>query len=178
VSKNLDYAVGIRDEHGDLWLHKWIRRTQRGDIFVLWPFARSEATGLVHATYHADGRLHIKTDNQNKPTSMPLPPQYKQKLDANFKNCQGIVMTPISLNETRSWGEICDPLEYDSIFEVPYSTITPENALGDFQLDVTVVEPGRVDLVKASFQGPLQTMVTFKEFNDREPWLVTSVCRI
>lgn len=175
------YAVAIRDKE-DLWLHKRITRDAKGNIYVLWPIGRSPEAGVFHASYHADGRQHIKTDNKKNKDSMPLKPRYLPRPDVNFRGCQGIVMNPLSLNETRRWGTKCNPADFDAVFEISSSDLLQqelrEERLGDFQLEVSVVEADRIDLIERAFSGPLQVLVRCQPFTDRIPWTVVSVVRM
>src|SRR6266852_3557322 len=85
-ANNVEYAVAVRDGT-DMWLYKTIKRTGRGDIFVFWPFDLKRG-GRPHASYHADGRMHIKKEGE-----MPLKPQHVQKPDASFNGCHSVIVT-------------------------------------------------------------------------------------
>src|SRR5690349_11209175 len=49
------YAVAV-GEGVDLWLVLWVRRSPKGEYFVMLP--RSDRAWNPHASYHLDGTLH------------------------------------------------------------------------------------------------------------------------
>jgi hypothetical protein len=55
------YAVAVR-EGSDLWLTTWIRRSPKGDVYVLTP--RGDRGWNPHASYHRDGTFHMKSHGQ------------------------------------------------------------------------------------------------------------------
>jgi hypothetical protein len=52
------YAVAVR-EGSDLWLTLWVRRSRKGEFFVMMP--RGDRDWDPHTSYHLDGTLHIKS---------------------------------------------------------------------------------------------------------------------
>src|SRR4051812_37873457 len=52
------YAVAVRDG-SDLWLVLWVRRSRKGEFFVMVP--RSDGKWDPHTSYHLDGTLHVKS---------------------------------------------------------------------------------------------------------------------
>lgn len=52
------YAVAIKDG-GDLWLTLWVRRSRKGEFFVMVP--RGCKDWDPHTSYHLDGTLHVKS---------------------------------------------------------------------------------------------------------------------
>jgi hypothetical protein len=52
------YAVAVR-EGTNLWLTLWVRRSPRGEFFVLMP--RADRRRNPHASYHLDGTFHMKS---------------------------------------------------------------------------------------------------------------------
>ncbi|MGA7385643.1 MAG: hypothetical protein WBW81_13420, partial [Methylocella sp.] len=52
------YAVVVR-EGSDLWLTLWVRRSRKGEFFVMVP--RGDRDWDVHTSYHLDGTLHMKS---------------------------------------------------------------------------------------------------------------------
>ena len=109
---------------------------------------------------------------------MPLPPQRGQKPDSAFRGVQGIVMNPISLSETRAWGKKCDPAHFLEVFEIESSFISRETMVGEFQIELSVLEPGRIDLIAKAFNGPLHFLVQRHDFKDLTPWLTASLVRL
>jgi hypothetical protein len=55
------YAVAVRDG-SDLWLTLWVRRSRKGEIFVIIP--RGERDWDPHTSYHRDGTFHSKSSNK------------------------------------------------------------------------------------------------------------------
>ncbi len=137
-SSDLVYAIAMRDG-GDFWLYKTIKQTGKGEIFVFWAFDLARG-GRPHASYHTNGRLHLK----KKKDEMPLDPHYVQRPDASFRGCQQVVMSPISIAETKSWNTNCRISGYEGVFEIPTSDVSPNEYVGRFQVDVSLVKPGGV----------------------------------
>ena len=52
------YAVAVRESQ-DLWLTLWVRRSPRGDVYMLVP--RGDRHWNPHTSYHRDGTLHSKS---------------------------------------------------------------------------------------------------------------------
>jgi hypothetical protein len=51
------YAVAVR-EGSDLWLTLWVRRSKKGDVYVMVP--RADRGWDPHTSYHRSGTLHSK----------------------------------------------------------------------------------------------------------------------
>src|SRR5208283_1418998 len=56
VSGEHRYAVAVR-EGSDLWLTLWVRRSRKGEFFVMVP--RGDRGWDPHTSYHLDGTLHM-----------------------------------------------------------------------------------------------------------------------
>lgn len=52
------YAVAINDG-SDLWLTLWVKRSKKGEVFVMVP--RADRAWDPHTSYHLDGTLHSKS---------------------------------------------------------------------------------------------------------------------
>jgi len=52
------YAVAVR-EGPDLWLTLWVKRSPKGEFFVMMP--RADPDVNAHNSYHRDGRVHAKS---------------------------------------------------------------------------------------------------------------------
>ena len=52
------YAVAVR-EGSDLWLTLWVRRSRKGEFFIMLP--TSDRDWDPHTSYHRDGTLHMKS---------------------------------------------------------------------------------------------------------------------
>src|SRR5258708_13438470 len=81
VSGEYLYAVAIRDG-SNLWLTLWVRRSRKGDVFVLVP--RAERKWTPHASYHVDGTLHVKSYNRVSVSTK------RQALTGTFKGPQNV----------------------------------------------------------------------------------------
>lgn len=72
------YAIAIEDDSG-LGLTFWIRRSAKGEIFLLYP---REPAMDPHASYHLDGTYHHKT------YGMTTGSQKRQALDGSFQGAE------------------------------------------------------------------------------------------
>ena len=52
------YAVAVQ-EGADLWLTLWVRRSRKGEFFIMLP--RGDRDWDPHTSYHLDGTLHMKS---------------------------------------------------------------------------------------------------------------------
>src|ERR1700730_212761 len=52
------YAVAVRED-SDLWLTLWVRRSPKGEFFVMVP--RGDRGWDPHMSYHLDGTMHSKS---------------------------------------------------------------------------------------------------------------------
>jgi hypothetical protein len=153
------YAVAVR-ERSDLWLTLWVRRSAKGEFFVLLPRAdRSD----IHASYHLDGAFHLKNDG-NKFSG----PQKRQPLTGTFRGSEPLVA--FAGYGPKSIGAICDPTAFSGVVEIPSGILGPRNG----QISVDLVEPG----VQPS-DNSFITVVRQEVFRDVVPWVVITVgsCR-
>jgi hypothetical protein len=74
------YAVAVR-EGSDLWVTLWVRRSRKGEFFVMLP--RGDRDWDVHASYHLDGTLHMKSHGRKD-----LPPVKRQALTSTFRGTE------------------------------------------------------------------------------------------
>jgi len=70
------YAVAVRDG-SDLWLTLWVRRSWKGEFFIMMP--RGDREWDPHTSYHLDGNLHMKGHDRKI-----LPSQRRQPLTGTF----------------------------------------------------------------------------------------------
>lgn len=122
------YAVAVR-EGGDLWLTLWVRRSRKGEFFVLHPMGDRDWN--PHTSYHLDGTLHMKSHGRKV-----LPPKKSQPLTGPFSGSVDLGMrfgySPTGI------GAICDPTAFSGIVEVPSGVLGPK----DGGIAVALVEPG------------------------------------
>lgn len=122
------YAVAVR-EGSDLWLTLWVRRSQKGEFFVLLPMGDRDWN--PHTSYHLDGTLHSKSYD-----CKVLPPQKRQSLTGPF--C-GIVELGIQAGHApKGVGAICDPAVFSGVVEVLSGVLGPKHGA----VGVALVEPG------------------------------------
>jgi hypothetical protein len=150
------FAVAVRDG-ADLFLWIRIRRAASG-IYYVFATGREEESEWKnwnpHGSYHKNGRFHHKSFDQK-----PLPQEQHQKPDASFQGTKQMVTRPISSEEPRLVGVICDPTKFDEVMEVPVSMISPKK-----------YEPGGQPIITPGGQILLQ-----HAFDDAVPWILVTV---
>jgi hypothetical protein len=121
------YAVAFREstDSRDLWLMLWVRRSWRGEFFVMLP--RGERDWDAHTTYHLDGTLHIKSHDRKI-----LPAQKRQPLTGVFRGAEHLGSYA---TQSKSAGVICDPSLFSGVLEVTPRVLDPV-------VTVDLVEPG------------------------------------
>jgi hypothetical protein len=148
------YAVAIRDNSG-LWLTLWVRRSPKGEFFVLAP--RPEEGWDPHFSYHEKGDLHAKS------FGMKVLKQKRQPLTGPFKGTEHL---GAHAGHGVSIGALCDPTVFTNVIEV-----ASDDLAKDDQVLVDLVEPGQEPLW---WPGELLKQEVFK---DAEPWVVIRVIR-
>lgn len=129
------YAVAIRDG-SNLWLTLWVRRA-RENVYVMVP--RAERKWTPHASYHADGALHVKSYGLKTVSAI------RQPLTGAFKGTESVwCLTGHDTN-----GVICDPASFAGVVEVDSGVLGPHHGT----VCVDLVEPGA---------EPLKTFATGK----------------
>ena len=78
------YAVAVNDG-GNLWLMLWVRRSKKGEFFVMVP--RGDKDWNPHTSYHLDGTLHMKSYGHKS-----LPPPKCQPLTGAFHGTEHLGM--------------------------------------------------------------------------------------
>jgi hypothetical protein len=151
------YAVAVR-EGSDLWLTTWIRRSPKGDVYVLTP--RGDRGWNPHASYHRDGTFHMKSHGQKfgaaqkrQPLTGAPPFKGTEHLGAHMGH------------GPKSVGAVCDPADFPGIVELEPGVLGPR----DGQFVVDLVEPGCKPM---SWPGKV---VRQEVFRDVEPWLVIRI---
>jgi hypothetical protein len=150
------YAVAVR-EGSDLWLALWVRRSRKGEFFVMLP--RLDRDWDVHASYHLDGTRHMKSYDRRV-----LPPTKCQPLAGTFRGTENL--ETFAGYGPKSVGAICDPTAFSGVVEIAPGILGPR----DGQITVDLVEPG---CQPAAFPW---TKITQREvFRDILPWVVITV---
>jgi hypothetical protein len=149
------YAVAVR-EGSDLFLTLWVRRSEKGDVYVMVP--RADRVWDPHTSYHRDGTLHAKSFDRKLGT-----PQKRQPLSDAFRGTENV--GAYSGHGPKAVGALCDPGCFSGVLEIPPGVLGPR----DGQVVVDLVEPGHEPL-----SWPF-TEVARKTFKDALPWLVIRV---
>ncbi len=149
------YAVAINSED-KLWLSLWVRRSPKGEFFVLIP--RGDNQWNPHASYHLDGTLHYKSYDRKTISCI------RQSLNGKFSGTENLGI--FSGHFPKSVGAICDPSHFSGIFTVD-SKVLGANGGG---INVDLVEPG-VEPPKV-LEGKIAIRKVFREV---EPWVVFTV---
>jgi hypothetical protein len=152
------YAVALR-EGSDLWLTLWVRRSPRGEFFVLQP--RGNSDWNPHTSYHLDGTLHTKSFDHKS-----LPPQKRQPLTGKFQGTEHLGM--YKGHGPKGVGAVCDPTTFSGIVEVASGVL----GLCNGGVLVDLVEPGR-EPVPWDLGDVVQQIV----FDDIVPWVVIRTVR-
>jgi hypothetical protein len=150
------YAVAVR-EGSDLWLTLWVRRSEKGDVYVMVP--RADRSWDPHNSYHRDGTFHAKSLGRK----LAISQQKRQPLTDAFRGTEHI--GSFMGHGPKTVGAVCDPADFSGVFEVRPGALGP----GDVQVVVDLVEPGHEPL-----SWPFSE-VARKIFDDALPWVVIRV---
>ena len=147
------YAVAVR-EGSDLWLTLWVRRSKKGEFFVMVP--RSDRGWDPHTSYHLDGTLHMKSFG-HKSLSKKLQP-----LTGAFRGTEHL--GAYAGHGPKSVGAICDPAAFSGVVEVARDVLGPRHG----QVVVDLVAPNCEPL---SWPNVLQQEV----LRDIVPWVIIRI---
>jgi hypothetical protein len=150
------YAVALQDG-SDLWLALWVRRSRKGEFFVMVP--RGDRGWDPHTSYHLDGTLHMKSHGMKL-----LPPMKRQALTGDFRGHENL--GAFSGNFPKGVGAICDPAVFSGVVVVERGVLGPRHGA----ITVDLVEPG---CEPAGF--PWKQIVVRQVFRDVVPWVVLTV---
>ena len=150
------YAVAVK-EGPDLWLTLWVRRSRKGEFFIMLPTGKRDWN--PHTSYHLDGTMHMKSYDHKV-----LPPQRRQPLTGAFRGSEHL--GTYYGHAPKSVGAICEPTAFSGVVEVA------PNVLGPRQGGVTVdlVQPGQEPT-----EFPWAKIDTRQVFRDITPWVVITV---
>jgi hypothetical protein len=150
------YAIALRTGT-DLWLTLWVKRNPAGEFFVFRP-TRDDRN--VHASYHRDGRFHMKSHGR-----IVGQPRQLQALTGTFRGTEHL--GAYGGHGPKGVGAICDPSAFHGVVEAPPGVLGPV----DGQVVVDLVEPGCEPL-----EWPVP-VVQQQVFRDVVPWVVIRICR-
>lgn len=155
------YAVAVRDRE-DLWLLCRIRRSRRGDIYVLLP--RDEPGWDPHASYHQDGMRHVRSHNGRYQLDQ------RQRPDASFQGADSVFALAVQPGEVVGLLKTpCTPEQFSDVCEINRKRLPVEE---HHALAVDLVEPGYEALA-----GPWREVVVQKWFRDAVPWILVTLWR-
>ncbi len=155
ISGEYRYAVAVR-EGADLWLTLWVKRSKKGEFFVMIP--RGDGESDPHTSYHLDGTLHMKS------YGMVGISKKRQPLTGAFRGNEGLGV--YAGHGPKGVGAICNPLDFSGIVEVGPGVLGPREG--------TVV----VDLVEPDCEPMdcFNEVVQQQVFRDVVPWVVIRIC--
>lgn len=151
------YAVAVR-EGSDLWLALWVRRSPKGEFFVMAP--RADRGWNPHFSYHLDGSFHSKSYGRVglKKKLQPLTGPFRGTEHLGAHMGYG----------PKGVGAVCDPAAFSGVVEVPPGVLGPR----DGAVVVDLIEPGVEPMPWPIVGGKVAQQATFK---DSPPWLVLRV---
>ena len=150
------YAVAVR-EGSDLWLTLWVRRSRKGEFFVMVP--RGDREWDPHTSYHLDGTFHSKSHGrtfETQPKRQPLTGEFRGTEPLGAYGGYG----------PKSVGATCDPAAFSGVVEVAPGVLGPVHG--------TVV----VDLVAPDCEPidhPFTRIAAQQVFRDTLPGVVIRV---
>lgn len=152
------YAVAVR-EGADLWLTLWVRRSPKGEYFVMVP--RGTEGWDPHTSYHRDGTLHAKSCGQKFPALSK-----RQALTGTFKGAEPL--GAYGGHAPKTEGAVCDPALFTGIVEIQPGLLGPRHGA----VTVDLVEPRQEPR-----EHPWGEIYHRAVFNDAVPWVVITVGR-
>jgi len=160
MADDVIYAVAIRDDVG-LWLLCRIRRSSRGDVYVLFP--RDEPGWDPHASYHRDGTRHVRSHGGRYLT------EQRQRPDASFRGTESVFALAIQPGEPAMFKTPCDAAKFADVLAIPRQDLPLDE---HHTLAVDLVEPGN-----DASPLPWRAMVLQRSFRDTVPWILVTLGR-
>jgi ribosomal protein L30 len=148
------YAVAFR-EGSDLWMTLWVKRTPKGEFFVMLPSGNPEWD--YHTSYHLDGRKHMKGRGRRM-----MFPKRGQRLNGAFRGAEHL--GAYAGHSPKSVGAVCDPKAFSGVVEVLSGVLGP----ADGQVIVDLVEPNCDPLLWPN-------VIRQETFKDVVPWVVIRI---
>jgi hypothetical protein len=154
------YALAVRDDQ--LYLILRVRRKANGEIFHMFPRENREGWD-PHGSYYKDGKHHQKSfDHKIFSRQGPKP-------DPDFKGSINLVTTSIMAGEHKAINVICQPSEFDQVFEMSAHEISgDQDRQTTISLDIT--SPG----VLSNIIGGARVVRSWT-LKDVIPWIVLTV---
>jgi hypothetical protein len=148
------YGVVVEDGQ-DLWLALWVRRSLKGEYFVVIP--RAEKGWDPHTSYHLDGTLHSKSYGWKHP------PEKRQPLTGPFRDTVNLGV--FYGHGPKTVGATCDPAAFSGLVQVAPGVLGPRGA----GVSIDLVEPGHEPI-----EQPWRVEER-KTFVDSVPWIVITI---
>jgi ribosomal protein L30 len=149
------YAVAVR-EGSDLWLTLWVRRSPKGEFFVMVP--RADRGWDAHVSYHLDGTFHSKSYGR-----VGLEKKLQPLMGGPFRGTEHLGAH--GGYGPKSVGAVCDPVAFSGVLEVQPGILGPR----DGTIVVDLVEPNCEPIAWPFVEIARQT------FKDALPWVVIRV---
>jgi hypothetical protein len=170
-SSETRYAIAVRDDDGlfvFMWVKHSVKHSEVSEFFVILPRPHDRRIA-ARASYHADGRYHIKTHERlGAPKIMT---QHRQKPDQNFVGTAHLLAQKLAPWDARAVGMTCDPTTYADVFEIPTAELREGEVITRVSTDV--VSPGySPDL------GPDIRIIRQKEYQDVFPCIVVTLYEV
>lgn len=151
-----EFRIAVAVEDNGLWLTLWVRRSMKGEIFVLLP--RGNREWDAHTSYHADGTRHMKSAGSK------FHPTQRQPLDSGFKGIESLGV--FYGHGPKKVGAVCNPSDFNAVVRVPVGVLGPRH--GGVQVDL--MEPGINPL-----PVPWEVVAVRRIFTDVIPWISIAV---
>lgn len=155
------YAVALRDSEG-LWLLSRIRRSRKGDVYVLFP--RDEPGWNPHASYHHDGTRHVRSHGGRY-----LVDQRPRPDATTFRGVESVFALALPPGDVALIRTPCQTHEFSDVFEIGREHLPLEES---HALAVDLVEPGH-----GALAGRWREVVTQQSFRDAVPWVLVTLWR-
>jgi len=166
VKVNIDkrYAIAVLDG-ACLFLFLWVKRSEAGEFFAILP--RPHDTSInAHASYHADGRCHIKSHDMSSHNRIMC--RLKQKPDQNFVGTEHLLDQRIDQAGPRAIGKKCDPNAFSEVFEIPVSELGTKTY--NTHVSADLVSGGHRPILV-----PNARVIRQREFRDSFPFIVLTL---
>jgi hypothetical protein len=151
-----EYRVAVAVEDAGLWLTLWVRRSPKGEYFVMTP--RGNGEWNPHTSYHLDGGFHSKSYGRKFQSPM------RQALGANFSGVES--MGTYYGHGPKSVGAVCVPIDFNAVVRVPPRVLGPRG--GGVQVDL--LAPGA-----SPIPHPWQVLVCSHIFVETTPHIAIQV---
>jgi hypothetical protein len=150
------HAIAIEDGD-DLRLGLVIRRSKRGEIFILIPRG---SEWDPHSSYHADGTYHHKSYGQVFKSNLPK----RQPLGPSFKGTEHLG----SIYGFGTAAPICHRDNFTSVTAIPSSILSGTRGC----INIDLVEP---EISPNSIHRDGKQIVLETTYRDGSPWIVIAV---